>query len=80
MERTERLRERYEREGLTPEVAGEFQQMILERYATVPRLLPWRNTGDPYCVLVSEIMLQQTQAERVRVKYEAFIARFPRLS
>lgn len=76
MERTERLRERYEREGLTPEVIGEFQRMILERYASVPRLLPWRDTADPYCVLVSEVMLQQTQAERVRVKYEAFIARF----
>lgn len=39
--------------------------------------LPWRRTSDPYRVLVSEVMLQQTQASRVVPKYEAFIERFP---
>lgn len=39
--------------------------------------LPWRRTRDPYCILVSEIMLQQTQVDRVVPKYEAFLTRFP---
>ncbi len=39
--------------------------------------LPWRQTTDPYAILVSEMMLQQTQVERVIPKYHAFIAAFP---
>jgi A/G-specific adenine glycosylase len=39
--------------------------------------MPWRETRDPYRILVSEIMLQQTQVERVRAKYEEFLAEFP---
>lgn len=42
-----------------------------------PRTLPWRESVDPYRVLVSEIMLQQTQADRVTGKFAAFVARFP---
>ncbi len=42
--------------------------------------LPWRGTRDPYHILVSEVMLQQTQVERVIPKYEAFLARFPTLA
>ena len=40
--------------------------------------LPWRKTKDPYKILVSEIMLQQTQVDRVIPKFEAFIKVFPR--
>jgi A/G-specific adenine glycosylase len=43
----------------------------------VRRPLPWRRTRDPYALLVSEVMLQQTQAARVVPYYEAFLARFP---
>src|SRR3989339_1964501 len=39
--------------------------------------LPWRKTKDPYKILVSELMLQQTQVSRVVPKYEAFLKRFP---
>lgn len=39
--------------------------------------LPWRQTRDPYKILVSEVMLQQTQVDRVLPKYEAFIQKFP---
>ncbi|HVV38997.1 MAG TPA: A/G-specific adenine glycosylase [Candidatus Paceibacterota bacterium] len=46
-------------------------------YKTQKRDLPWRHTHDPYKILVSEIMLQQTQALRVIPKYEAFIKKFP---
>lgn len=41
------------------------------------RSLPWRLTSNPYHILVSEVMLQQTQVERVIPKYEAFLKRFP---
>ncbi len=41
------------------------------------RCLPWRRTRDPYAILVSEIMLQQTQVERVIPKYRAFLEEFP---
>src|SRR5712691_11956102 len=41
------------------------------------RDLPWRRTRDPWAVLVSELMLQQTQVARVVPRYEAFLARFP---
>ncbi len=50
---------------------------LLDWYARVRRPLPWRATQDPYALLVSEVMLQQTQAARVVPYYEAFLARFP---
>ncbi len=46
-------------------------------YKASARELPWRNTQDPYHILVSEIMLQQTQVSRVINKYNAFIRQFP---
>ena len=42
--------------------------------------MPWRRTKDPYRILISEVMLQQTQVERVLVKYREFIRTFPTLS
>jgi A/G-specific adenine glycosylase len=50
---------------------------LLHWYARVRRPLPWRATRDPYALLVSEVMLQQTQAARVVPYYDAFLARFP---
>ena len=50
---------------------------LLAWYAEGQRELPWRDTADPYRVLVSEVMLQQTQAARVVPYYEAFIETFP---
>ena len=50
---------------------------LLDWYDRVRRPLPWRATRDPYALLVSEVMLQQTQAARVVPYYEAFLARFP---
>src|SRR3954452_22522057 len=50
---------------------------LLDWYARVKRPLPWRATRDPYALLVSEVMLQQTQAARVVPYYETFLARFP---
>jgi A/G-specific adenine glycosylase len=53
---------------------------ILDWYAANGRDLPWRRTTDPYAILVSEVMLQQTQVSRVLPKYAAFLARFPSLA
>jgi A/G-specific adenine glycosylase len=50
---------------------------ILDWYAVNRRDLPWRRTVDPYAILVSEIMLQQTQVSRVVSKYREFITAYP---
>jgi A/G-specific adenine glycosylase len=50
---------------------------LLAWYDRVRRPLPWRFTRDPYAILVSEVMLQQTQAARVIPYWHAFLARFP---
>ncbi|MHC9544663.1 MAG: A/G-specific adenine glycosylase [Vulcanimicrobiota bacterium] len=54
-----------------------FQTLICHRYQEYGRKFPWRDTVEPYHVVVSEIMLQQTQVERVCVKYPPFIDAFP---
>ena len=54
-----------------------FRARIRAHYRTHGRIMPWRETRDPYRILVSEVMLQQTQVERVRAKYAAFLAEFP---
>jgi A/G-specific adenine glycosylase len=56
-----------------------FQERLLSWYADNKRDLPWRKTSDPYNILVSEIMLQQTQVERVIPKYEEFLQKYPTL-
>jgi A/G-specific adenine glycosylase len=56
-----------------------FQERLLTWYAANKRDLPWRNTSDPYNILVSEIMLQQTQVDRVIPKYEEFLQKYPTL-
>ena len=50
---------------------------LLEWYERVRRPLPWRETRDPYALLVSEVMLQQTQALRVVPYYERWLDEFP---
>jgi A/G-specific adenine glycosylase len=63
--------------GVTPPVAPRFRRHIYRFFHDQGRQLPWRATADPYHILVSEIMLQQTQVERVARKYAPFIAAFP---
>ncbi|HEU5314987.1 MAG TPA: A/G-specific adenine glycosylase, partial [Chloroflexota bacterium] len=53
---------------------------VLDWYRRAHRDLPWRHTRDPYAILVSEVMLQQTQVERVLPKYLDWMARYPTLS
>src|SRR3954453_11002295 len=50
---------------------------LLEWYAAEGRELPWRRTHDPYAILVSEIMLQQTQVARVLERWPAWLERWP---
>src|SRR5688572_22505042 len=50
---------------------------LLAWYRTARRDLPWRRTGDPYAIWVSEIMLQQTTVAAVVPYYERFLSRFP---
>ena len=62
---------------LTPAEVKRFQGIIYVYYHQHNRHLPWRETHNPYHILVSEIMLQQTQAERVVQKYREFLQSFP---
>ena len=54
-----------------------MQAALLDWFATNARELPWRRTRDRYAILVSEVMLQQTQASRVVPRYVAWLARWP---
>ncbi|MDD5491049.1 MAG: A/G-specific adenine glycosylase [bacterium] len=58
---------------------NKFQRTIYQYYQDHQRKMPWRETGDPYHILVSEVMLQQTQVSRVLDKYPQFITAFPTL-
>ncbi len=66
-----------ETEGPTDRVIALFRRTILDHYREFGRSMPWRETTEPYRVLVSEVMLQQTQVDRVRPKYAAFLETFP---
>lgn len=62
---------------VTAPSAQHFQKKLLAWYASHGRPLPWRNTRDPYRIWVSEMMLQQTQVDRVLLYYQNFLKRFP---
>lgn len=57
-----------------------FRKLIWNFYEKYSRSFPWRETKDPYHILVSEMMLQQTQTDRVLPKYTLFLKQFPTLS
>ena len=64
---------------IEPARRREFSRRLRAWFRNHGRDLPWRRTRDPYRVLVSELMLQQTQVSRVVDYYERFLARFPTL-
>lgn len=64
-------------QGLNASQIHTFQTEILTYYQEHRRKMPWRETDDPYRILVSEIMLQQTQVDRVLKKYSEFITKYP---
>ena len=55
----------------------DFDGLLLSWYSREARELPWRKTRDPYAILVSEVMLQQTQVERVIPRWLAWLERWP---
>lgn len=71
------IRDRSRSGVLTTGLARSFQRFLMRFYASCGRDLPWRKTTDPYPILVSEFMLQQTRVERVLSKYPEFLGRFP---
>ena len=58
---------------LTTRKINMFQKTVWDYYKTHGRALPWRRTKNPYRILVSEVMLQQTQVSRVAQKYPLFV-------
>ncbi|MFQ5329469.1 MAG: hypothetical protein ACE5D4_05710 [Thermodesulfobacteriota bacterium] len=60
-----------------PEAVRLYRKIIYDYYEVNGRDLPWRRTDNPYQILVSEVMLQQTQVERGVSRYEPVIAAFP---
>lgn len=63
--------------GLSDDIFPPFRKLIYRYFRCNGRALPWRENPTPYRVFISEIMLQQTQADRVARKFEEFIAAFP---
>jgi A/G-specific adenine glycosylase len=62
---------------LPPKTATAIRRALLAFYDRSRRDLPWRRTSDPYCIWISEVMLQQTRVEAVIPYYERWLARFP---
>ena len=74
------FRDSLKAEGISSSTVRLFRKIIHDHYRENCREMPWRRTRNPYRILVSEIMLQQTQVERVLEKYRAFIKTFPDFS
>ena len=62
-----------------PRTRQRFRRRLLSWYRANGRDLPWRHTDDPYHILVSEVMLQQTQVDRVLPKYHEWLEKYPSL-
>lgn len=60
-----------------PATIRAFQRRLIDWYRKHGRDLPWRRTRDPYAILVSEVMLQQTQVQRAMLYYDKFLQRYP---
>jgi len=60
-----------------PATIRAFQRRLISWYSKYGRDLPWRRTRDPYAILVSEVMLQQTQVQRAMLYYDKFLRRYP---
>ncbi|RPI05992.1 MAG: A/G-specific adenine glycosylase, partial [Zetaproteobacteria bacterium] len=65
------------RPRVDPIALAAFQRRLLAWFRRNGRDLPWRRTRDPYKILVSEVMLQQTQVDRVRGYYRSFLQDYP---
>lgn len=63
--------------SISPKTITAFQRTVWDYYRNHKRAMPWRREPVPYYVMVSEVMLQQTQVSRVRAKFISFIRQFP---
>lgn len=79
-----KMRKKLKIKGELPELKNiplskrrKFQKRLLKWYGESGRDLPWRRTEDPYKILVSEVMLQQTQVDRVIPKFHEFLGKYP---
>ncbi len=77
LQSSQEVRARFEREGLSAAVIDDVRSSIWSYHTESRRSFPWREVITPYRVVVSEIMLQQTQTYRVEPKFIAFVERFP---
>lgn len=77
-----RPRETRARKPALPDLSARarFRRVLLRWYDRHGRDLPWRTTDDPYHILVSEMMLQQTQVDRVLPKYHEWLGKYPSLA
>lgn len=66
--------------GVSPERLEEFSATVWERGRELYRDLPWHDTHDPYAILLSEVMLQQTQVSRVMGRWEQWLETFPTIA
>ncbi len=71
------VKKRHRARALSQKEIAHFQKTVHAHFRAHGRDLPWRKTTDPYRILVSEVMLQQTQVERVIPKYREFLKKFP---
>jgi A/G-specific adenine glycosylase len=67
----------YVHNGINLEVIDSFRSLVYEFYSSQGRSFPWRETHDPYAILLSEVMLQQTQTYRVERKYLDWLNALP---
>lgn len=65
---------------MTANLKKDFATLLIDWYEKNKREMPWRKTSDPYCIWVSEVMLQQTQVATVIPYYVRFMERFPTVS
>jgi A/G-specific adenine glycosylase len=72
-----RAREKTASRAIEAKVRAAVTRALLDWYGKQRRALPWRATRDPYCIWVSEVMLQQTQVATVIGYYERWLRRFP---
>jgi A/G-specific adenine glycosylase len=80
IEKEHELIENIRNQGIHEDVLHQFTLHVISFYQQKRRELPWRTTTDPYRILVAEMMLQQTQVDRVIPKYINFVALFPDFS
>ena len=80
IEKEHELIENIRNQGINEDVLHHFTLHVISFYQHHRRELPWRTSTDPYRILVSEMMLQQTQVDRVIPKYITFISLFPDFS